>query len=231
MITAEELITKARSYISLLNEFKEGNKEYYRLFEVLDRLKLDPNYTLALHLPNDKIFLGDVSWFYCYKGGTDSYCDRYNNPDEDENEDFWQCYGKVDENEILNHIFVEQTIMGAWQIYLLYIATTQLPAYRHGSYRSTNLIFSNEDVRKYHPLATEHLRTNHIKKELNYPEEQLLPEISFEGNTAYVKCCYFNLWSGVMKETIAFTFEGNRVTEWVIAKKEVIYKYQCRILY
>lgn len=223
---SEQYIAKAKEYINLLNKFKEGNKEYDKLSKVLDRLRLDAGYTLALHLAVDVTFLGDVSWFYCYEGEKDPYCDSFNNPDEEKLEDFWQCFGTSDQLNIFNHISIEKSEMGVWQAYLLYIATSLLPAYRHGAYRSNDLIFNNEDVKKYHPFANDHCFPRDRKIELTYPEERLLTEVWLEGDIAKVRCCYFNLWKGVVNETLALSFEQDKIKDFEIIKSEVVYKFK-----
>lgn len=219
-------ITKAKEYCNLLHEFAEGNKEYDRLFDVLDCLKLDSNYTLALHLANNHIFIGDVSWFYCYEGDNDIYRDRYDHPDIDKEEDFFQCFGNLSEFEIFKHLAVEKTGMGAWQAYLLSIALSQLPCYRHAAYRKKDLIFSNEDIIRNGLSAINRLRKQK-EGDITFPEDILIPKVWFEGNTAHVICCYFNMWEGIVRITSTLLFDSNRVVDFKTVNTDTLWKFNC----
>ena len=225
MSKSELYITKAREYCDLLHEFAEGNKEYDRLFDILDCLKLDSNYTLALHLANDKLPFGDVSWFYCYEGDTDIYRDRFNHPNDEINDVFFQCMGNLSEYQIFEHLSVERSKTGAWQAYLLSIALSQLPTWWHGAYRSDDLIFSNEDIKNKHVSFLHRLFGDRQELVLTHPEEELLPDVWFEGDTAYVRICYFNKWKGVAKRTTAVYFDQNRVIKFDRAQTEVLYPF------
>ena len=203
-------ITKAKEYFNLLHEFAEGNNEYDRLFDVLNCLKLDSNYTLALHLANNH-GIGDVSWFYCYEGNNDIYRDRFNHPDRDNDEDFFQCFGNLSEFEIFKNLCVEKSEMGVWQAFLLSISLTQLPYHWHGAYRKQDLIFSNKD----------------IIIDFTIPEEVLNPEVWLEGDMAYVRYCYFNMWEGIVRKTTALQFDKNRIVKFERIKTETLKKYNC----
>lgn len=228
MNQTELYVSKAKEYCDLLNEFANGNKDYNRLFTVLDCLTLDTNHTLALHLANDKLHFGDVSWFYCYEGDTDIYRDRFNHPNEESHEDFFQCMGNLSEFQIFEHLSVERSEMGAWQAYLLSIALSQLPTWWHGAYRSDDLIFSNEDIRIRRLSFIYKIFGNKQELVLTRPEEELLPEVWFEGNTAYVRNCYFNKWKGVAKRTTAISFDQNRVKNFDKVQTDVLYPFKCR---
>ena len=219
-------ITKAKEYCDLLQEFSEGNNEYDRLFDVLDCLKLDSNYTLALHLANDNNGIGDVSWFYCYEGDNDIYRDRFNNPDRDIDDVFFQCFGNLSEFEIFNQLSVEKSEMGAWQAFLLSISLSQLPCCWHGAYRKKKLIFTNEG-KIWKELSALNNLGRHKEVDFTIPEEDLIPEVWLEANMAYVRYCYFNMWKGIVRETTALQFDQNRVINFKIVKSETLWKYNC----
>lgn len=219
-------ITKAKEYCDLLQEFAEGNNEYDRLFVVLDCLKLDSNYTLALHLANDNIGIGDVSWFYCYEGDNDIYRDRFNNPDRDIDDVFFQCFGNLSEFEIFNQLSVEKSEMGAWQAFLLSISLSQLPCCWHGAYRKKELIFTNEGKIWKELSAIKNLG-RHKEVDFTFTEEDIIPKVWLEANMAYVRYCYFNMWKGIVRETTALQFDQNRVINFKIVKSETLWKYNC----
>lgn len=226
MNSCQQYTAKAKEYCALLKEFADGNDEYNRLFDVLDCLKLDESYTLALHRANTTRFVGDVSWFYCYEGIEDIYKDKYNHPNEDEDEDFFQCFGNLSEFEIFEHIQVEKTLMGAWQAFLLSIAVSQLPCVQHGVYRHNDLVFANKDIK----LSPWGRFTCYPHKSFNnklvyyYPEEYLYPDVWFKYSKAVVRHCYFNPWQGVVRKTTAISFNGNKITDFETINREVLYE-------
>lgn len=219
-------IRKAKEYCDLLHEFDEGNKDYDRLFNVLDCLKLDSNYTLALHLANDHIGIGDVSWFYCYEGDSDIYRERFNNPDREMNEDFFQCMGNLSEFEIFKHLTVEKTEMGVWQAYLLSIALSQLPCIWHGAYRKQDLILTNEE-KIWKGLSAFKFLRGEKEVDFSFPENDIIPKVWIDGNTSYVRSCYFNMWKGIVRDTTALQFDQNRVIEFKRVKTETLWKFNC----
>lgn len=227
MNQTELYISKAKEYCGLLNEFANGNKDYNRLFSVLDCLTLDNNYTLALHLANDKLPFGDVSWFYCYEGDTDIYRNRFNHPDDEIDGVFFQCMGNLNEFQIFEQLSVKKSEMGAWQAFLLCIALSQLPTWWHGAYRRDDLIFSNEDIKNTHLPFISKFFGNRQELVLTRHEQELLPEVWFEGDTAYIRNCYFNNWKGVAKRTTAVSFDQNRVTKFDRIQTEVLYPFNC----
>jgi hypothetical protein len=166
LLNSEQYISKAEQYFDLLKDFANGNEEYDRLFSVLDCLKLDSNYTLALHLANDHVGIGDVSWFYCYEGNNDIYSERFNHPDREKEEDFFQCFGNLSEFEIFKHLTVENSEMGVWQAFLLSIAVTQLPTVWHGAYRRQDLLFTNEDQKRLHLSTMDKFYQRQVKPNL-----------------------------------------------------------------
>ena len=83
LLQSEQCIYIAKNFCYYLHDLINNNNQFDNLFDILNCLKLDNNYTLALHLATNKTFIGDVSWFYCYDGDTDIYCNKFNNPNED----------------------------------------------------------------------------------------------------------------------------------------------------
>ncbi len=111
--------------------------------------------------------------------------------------------------------------MGVWQAYLMSIAAKMLPAYWHGKYESRKNIFSPKDISNL----------TFITRDLPLPdpkdiiiEASLAPNIWINGNDAYVSCCYWNDWKGVIRETIVFTFKENRIVGGSRLKDQVLYK-------
>ena len=188
-------------------------------------MKLDSNYTLALHLANNHVYFGDVSWFYCYEGDNDIYRDRFNHPDREKLEEFFQCMGNLSEYKIFEHLNVETTAMGAWQAFLLSIAVSQLPTSWHGGYRKKKIIFSKENLEICLSLF----------KRIDFSsvnfDDDLKPRVSVEGNDAVVSCCFWNDWRGLYRETNKIKLDNGRADFSEECDVKVLYKYNCGIRY
>ena len=184
LLQSEQCIYIAKNFCYYLHDLINNNNQFDNLFDILNCLKLDNNYTLALHLATNKTFIGDVSWFYCYDGDTDIYCDKFNNPNEDNDEAFFQCMGNLSEYKIFKHLNVEETEMGVWQAYLLSISPSLLPTYGHGAYRERKIVLEKEDLKLgvslFHP------------RDLSDLEVDLTPWVSIDQNIATVSCCFWN---------------------------------------
>lgn len=212
-------ITTARSYQKLLNEAVQGKKDVEMIMQLLSSLKLDENYILTLrYIDSHSVGIGDNNWLYCYKNDSEKEYQRK----EDFNHDLWPPDFINQSYEIFYHLSVEKSKRGVWQAYLMSIAAKLLPAYWHGLYESRKNIFSQKDVENL-TLICRGLPIpdpNGIKI-----ESDLSPNIWINGNDAYVSCCYWNDWKGVIRETIAFRFEGNRIVSGKRLPDQVLYKY------
>lgn len=127
-------------------------------------------------------------------------------------------------NDFLNYMNVEQKRMGAWQIYLMHTSTTVLPVFWHGGYIIRKFIFSLSDLKQIPMLKG--LDFSDFAKENTF-----FPTISLQDQTAYVKCCYWNEWKGLVCETVQIQFQNNKVLSVEIVGDEILFKYDCGILF
>ena len=178
------------------------------VFWDLDALSLGEGYHLGLHVAAQQ-GMGDESNFYVY--------DKNGEEDKD----------------LLKYIHVDETAMGAWQVYLLMTSPTLLPTFWHGGYIERKFILYgnsmyDDNVFTIEPLGTYDLSCL-IKQDFLYPSVRT--EKSSDGIKANIYCCYWNEWEGLVREHVEMQIQNGKVTSYEGKDKFVIYKYDCGILF
>ena len=127
MNQTEQLIEVGRAYIDALNRLdREHPESVTHLLEIFDCVHPDPGYHLGVYIekpsPNEApTHRCDQAWFVCYKG---KYSPIIRRPYRSKHGGVYHlgdvCYLRFT-FDFFNHLYVEPTIMGAWQAYLLSI--------------------------------------------------------------------------------------------------------------
>ena len=138
---------------------------------------------------------------------------------------YWE--NKINEETLLQHIRVEMSEQGVWQLYLLMTTPCVMPAYWHGKYMKRKFIFE-----KYDLYGIEALKDYDLTDLTACPI--IWPSVSIEhpaedGVVAHVFCCYWNDWKGLIREHIKMTLKNGRVEKYETLDDLVIYKYHCGI--
>lgn len=130
--------------------------------------------------------------------------------------------------DLIEHIKVNATEMGVWQLFLLENYLTVLPTVWHGGYNRCEYIFKESDVDDIIPLKYHDL-TALIK------QEKLLPfvEVSKEDDGSYigiVDCSYWNNWKGLARERVTYKIiDGSVVSK--TRDEEVLFQFHCGLWY
>lgn len=173
------------------------------VFYDLDALSLEDGYHMGLRVAEQQ-GMGDESNFYVY------------NQDNEEDKD------------LLKYIRVDETPMGAWQVYLLMTTPTLLPTFWHGGYIERTFILQAEKL--YEIDALRYYALSDLSK-----QEILKPCVEVEREsdklTANVYCCYWNEWQGLVREHIQMQIKNGKVVSYEDKGKFVIYKYHCGIYF
>ena len=53
------------------------------------------------------------------------------------------------------------------------------------------------------------------------------PSVEMKEKTAYIHCCYWNDWKGLIRETVQIDFENNKVTKIETIKTVTLMEYHC----
>jgi hypothetical protein len=154
MNQTEQLIEVGRAYIDALNRLdREHPESVTHILDILDCVHPDPDYHLGVYIekpspdeaPTHKC---DQAWFVCYKG---DYSPIIRRPYRSKHGGVYNygtmCYLRFT-FDFFNHLYVEPTIMGAWQAYLLSIAKTLLPFSGGLYYTKRELIFSQDQLKE-----------------------------------------------------------------------------------
>lgn len=121
---------------------------------------------------------------------------------------------------IFDHLSVENSELGAWQVYLLSSLWHKLPLWWHALYDLRVFVFENKDIPKITTFGNE---PTGLSAGLQF---DVSPKIFKEQNTYYVSCCYWNDWSGLVRECVEIEFAGNKVVNVSILYSEVLFEYK-----
>ena len=173
------------------------------VFYDLDELSLEDGYHIGLRTAEQQ-GMGDESNFYVY------------GKDNDEDKD------------LLKYIHLDETPMGAWQIYLLMTSPTLLPTFWHGGYIERKFILQEKDLYEIEVLSCYALSDLKARNML-YPDV----EVKRNGDilTASVYCCYWNEWEGLVREHVEIQVCNGKVTSYEEKGKFIIFKYHCGIYF
>ena len=148
--------------------------------------------------------------------------------------------GNLSKN-FLDFVIVDDSPLGALQVYFLSKLWHYLPMYWHGYYDRRFSVFSKDDllkikVRSRKTRGERPLKPSDIYEEENdLPEEALAcdvtPKVTRYEDKYYVSCCYWSEFGGLIRELVEIKIENNKVTEFLDANREVLYRYHCGIMY
>lgn len=173
------------------------------VFYDLDALSLEDGYHIGLRTAEQQ-GMGDESNFYVY--GMDNGEDK----------------------DLLKYIHLDETPMGAWQIYLLMTSPTLLPTFWHGGYIERKFILQEKDLYEIEGLSCYAL-SDLTARNMLYPDV----EVKRNGDilTANVYCCYWNEWEGLVREHVEIQICNGKVTSYEEKGKFIIFKYHCGIYF
>lgn len=183
---------------------------------VLDKIKLSEGYSLELEFPD------------CSGCGGRTYI-NVKEPN-----------GSLSKN-FLDFVIVDDSPLGALQVYFLNKLWHHLPMYWHGYYDERCCVFSKDDLLKIKIRARRTgsectpKPTNDFAEVNDLPEEALAcdvtPKVTRYDDKYYVSCCYWSRFAGLIRELVDIKIENNKVTEFLDVNHERLYKYHCGIMY
>jgi hypothetical protein len=183
----------------LRNMVVKENKPY-SIFEKLDELHL-VWYNLKLHIATSHALeIGDNSYFV------------FDNTE------------RASTTDVFANIKAQSSAKSAWQIYLLYTASSVMPVFWHGAYYLRRFIFDEADLNDITPLQYTDLKILSI-------DNMLLPkvEISSDKKKAGIYCTYWNEWQGLVREHIVLSFNEDETMSLEKEEHSILYKYDCGI--
>ena len=132
--------------------------------------------------------------------------------------------GGNDEN-IFNHLQVEQSCMGAWQANLLHNLWRALPLFGHAIYDARDYLFVKEDMHMIKTLNEE----DRLSIMENIVKFDFTPEVRESNGKFYISCCYWSNFFGLIREFSEIKIENNKITDIVPFDEKTEYRYDCGI--
>ena len=143
--------------------------------------------------------------------------------------------------KFLDYMTVDDSPLGALQVYLLSKLWHYLPMYWHACYDERFCVLSKDDLSKIKVRSTKTRGERPLKPSDIYEEENDLPEEALACDVTpkvtryedkyYVCCCYWSRFAGLVRELVEIKIENNKITEFLDANREVLYRYHCGIMY
>ena len=143
--------------------------------------------------------------------------------------------------KFFDFMIVENSPLGALQVYFLSKLWHYLPMHWHGYYDTRFSVFSKDDLLKIKVKSTKTRSERPLKPSDIYEEENDLPEEAMACDVTpkvtryedkyYVSCCYWSEFGGLIRELVEIKIKNNKVTEFLDANREVLYRYHCGIMY
>lgn len=201
----------ARDYINegiplFVSTAKSNGNQDNNLSRVLSHIHIPTNKVLKLQLASDENGHGDISRFQLF----DVY-DIYEEP-------------ICQENDIIYELDVDRSVYGAWEVFLFSKARNLLPTYWHGGYNEETLLF---DVQDFNLIMSQR---GHCQ-DIILRGDDLQPRVYSEGERTIVECCIWTEWGGLFRESYSMIYDGNRIVDFQLLKRENIYQYDCGILF
>lgn len=126
--------------------------------------------------------------------------------------------------KIFDHLVVGGLPNEIWQAYLIDTLWHILPLWWHANYARRVFIFNTQDIESTTaPFSEQSLAFIHDL------DIDVSPQIFKDGDVYYVSCCYWNDWSGLVRECKKVVIRNNRVIDISLFHSEVIYEYECGI--
>ena len=224
----DSIITKAKEVLAQIesndtNEFGINGIEFLHYLN-RDNLIEDKDYrddfniylhllhfenAINVHIAFEKLDdCGDESWFFDVS---------------DINGDFRQ------DNYLETHVNASKSPLAAWQIYLLMASSHVLPYYWHGEYNQRQYIFSISDLARIRDFHGNFLFENDDLSIITDAYNDILPSVKEKGDNMLVSCCYWNLWRGLIRETVNIQFSENQRIKVLERSSQTYYQYDCQI--
>lgn len=126
---------------------------------------------------------------------------------------------------IYDHLRFEDSIMGAWQAFLLDRLQHYLPLWWHANYDKRDYIYSKEDL----DHITHFIDRGFDKTVLE--DYYIAPEIKGGNGKYYISCCYWTDFGGLKREFVEISLLDNKLKDVFVFDEEVIHEYECGILF
>lgn len=130
----------------------------------------------------------------------------------------------VDDYDIYKYLIFESSVCGAFAAYLIYSSWHILPLGWHANYARRMYIHRDDELVAL-PCGMESIL------DLYGDGYEVDPVVFLGDGCAYIQCTYWNMWKGLVRETVRITFEEHKVKEITHINDSVLYPYTCDIIF
>lgn len=134
--------------------------------------------------------------------------------------------GDFEDLKIFDHITVEDSCDGAWQVFLLNNIWHVLPFFWHGGYNKRSYLFSEDDI-----SSIEMFRKDDFFVLSEISNFDVKPKIIKYEDNYYVSCCYWTDWGGLKRELVVITINNGKATNIQCVDTTTIVEYDCGIMF
>ena len=129
-----------------------------------------------------------------------------------------------DEN-LFNYLTVEQSCIGAWQIYLLHTIRHYMPIGGYAEYPRFDYLFDKEDLKQIGQDEKESIDFELLS------QIDVGPMVIQKENKFFVSSCFWTGFDGLVREFFRITIENNRVVDMIQFNERTEYKYDMGDVY
>lgn len=183
--TSYNILSEAQAIGVLLKSIVAEGK-YDNIMKCLDRLSLPVGYVLNVKLPESNGY-GDYSTLYVKK----------------------PCGDVI--KDVLSILSVEDSAIGALQVYLLYEVWHYLPLYWHANYCHRTYVYSKEEL-------------SEIDTKTNLCKYNVTPSVSKNGEKYYVSTCFWSEFEGLVRELVEIEIKEGKIISIFKVKQQVLHK-------
>lgn len=137
--------------------------------------------------------------------------------------------GEDTKDNIFEILSIENSPLGAINVYLLYRAWHYLPLFWHANYEHYDYVYTQEDISADGLVIYEEKRKDKIVNSLK--QFDVTPIVVQSGERYYVSCCYWCTFKGLIREVVEIEIRENKVTDIFDVTQTTLYKYCSSILF
>ncbi len=129
--------------------------------------------------------------------------------------------------DVFDTIIVDDSPIGAMEVYLLYEMWHYLPLFWHANYAYREYIYSTEDLKDVQTFDGDEIDSFVEKAE----QFEVSPIVKKGNGKYYISCCYWTDWGGLIRELVEIEIKDNKIVNIFDATETTLYEYQCGIIF
>ena len=150
-------------------------------------------------------------------------CEMESNSLGEESKPFVRTPDGKRDYSIFKYFRFEDSVMGAWQAFLLHQLWHYLPLWWHANYDRRIYVYSKEDL-PVTPLGQAMVG-------LDMDNLDLASELYYGYGKAYISCCFWTDFGGLIREYVELTLAKGMLEDYFFTEEKTLFKYDCGICF